>query len=215
VSTEQTLIELDRWMGDAVARVHRAVRNLQEVSPGFSSSTPGNGSPGGGSGGGGSSSSIVARLAFGSSDDLSRSISDDAAVHALERLRALVREMTPLVRETRDICQRWGYSAAGEYETGPRRQPSMPSTETEQARAKWCRSCARLQHMVPVGEKGRRSLCRWCADFEDAEKVLPPLSLLDLRHRGGRISTALVQRELRADRGAVAVKPKSRKKKRR
>ena len=210
MSTEQTLIELNTWMGDAVARVHRAVRNMREVSPGFSSSTPGNGDPPGGGGGGGTTS-IVARLAFGGSVDLDRSIAQDDAVRDMERLRSITKDLKPLVREARDICQRWGYSTAGEYEFGERRQPSIPSTESEVHKAKWCRSCARLHTAVPVGDKGRRGLCRWCADFEDAEKVLPPLSLLDLRHRGGRITTALVQRELKAERPAA----KSRKKRRR
>jgi hypothetical protein len=212
VSTERTLVELNTWMGDAVARVHRAVRNMREVSPGFASSTPGNGSPGGGSGGG--STSTVERLAFAGSDDLGRSVHDDDSVRDLARLRQVVKDLTPLVRETRDICQRWGYSTAGEYELGERRQPSHASAGPDVGRTKWCRSCARLHTMVPVGDKGRRGLCRWCADFEDAEKVLPPLALLDLRHRGGRITTALVQRELKTERQAAGM-PKARKKRRR
>lgn len=213
MSTEQTLIELNTWMGDAVARVHRAVRNMREVSPGFSSSTPGNGDPPGGSGGGGTTS-IVARLAFAGSDDLGRSISNDDAVRDMDRLRSITKDLTPLVREARDICQRWGYSTAGEYEFGERRQPSHASTESDVHKAKWCRSCARLHTMVPVGDKGRRGLCRWCADFEDAEKVLPPLALLDLRQRGGRMSEALVRRELKNERQAAG-QPKPRKKRRR
>lgn len=45
------LIEFESLLHDATQRVGRAVRNLEQESGGYSSTTPGNGSPGGGKGG--------------------------------------------------------------------------------------------------------------------------------------------------------------------
>ena len=107
MNTERTLEQLHEWMGDVTSRVHRAVLNLNEVTPGFSANTPGNGDVGGGSGSG---TSITERLAL--NDDLAK----DHALQDLNRLKDVTRQMTPLVREARDIVQRWGYTTAGEYE---------------------------------------------------------------------------------------------------
>lgn len=186
-----TLIELNRWMGDVAAHAHRATRNLRDTAPGFPTTTPGNGAPGGGSG---PTGSIVERLAI-EGDGLNA----DDSLTAAQRLKQLTRQLEPLIRETRDLCLRYGYSAAGEYENNPRR----PTPATEAPDGKWCQSCARLQTMEPVGDKGRRNLCRWCADFQDAERILPPLTVLDHRHRGGRMSAVFVQRELRVAKAAT------------
>jgi hypothetical protein len=205
MSTENTLVLLNEWMGDAAGHVHRAVRNMREVQPGFPASTPGNGDPGGGSGGG--ANSIVERLAF--------TLGRDDAIDDLERLDRIVRALYPLVRGARDICQRWGYSTSGEFVSGGRTRQAR-ATEGEFNRAQWCTSCERLRLAEPVGAKGRRGLCRWCADFEDAENMPPPLALLDLRHRGGRITRAAVEQEKRkATAAAATVGPRPRKKKRR
>ena len=207
MSITEDFARLTEWMGDASARVHRAVRNMREVSPGFPSSTPGNGSPGGGRWTPGADT-IVERLAM--SGEHVGTIDRDDALADLRRLEDIARQMRPLVREARDICMRWGYSTAGEFHVGERRQPGRP-TEGDTNAAKWCTSCARLQKAEPVGDKGRRGLCRWCADFEDAERTLPPLALLDLRHRGARITSAVVA-QLKKE-GQVA--PRPRKKRRR
>lgn len=45
------LIELESLLHDATQRAGRAVRNMEQESGGYSSTTPGNGSPGGGKGG--------------------------------------------------------------------------------------------------------------------------------------------------------------------
>jgi hypothetical protein len=206
MSTEDTMVVLHEWMADVVGHVHRAVRNMQEVSPGFSSSTPGNGDPGGGSGGG--STSIVERLV------LDRTLARDDAVRDMDRLREVSRLLQPLVRDARDICQRWGYSTGGEFTPGARARQARP-TEGEFNRAQWCTSCERLRLAEPIGAKGRRGLCRWCADFEDAEGMPPPLTLLDLRHRGGRITRAAVDQEKRKAAAGATTGPRPRKKKRR
>lgn len=203
MNTERTLEQLHEWMGDVTSRVHRAVINLNEVTPGFSANTPGNGDVGGGSGSG---TSITERLAL--NDDLAK----DHALQDLNRLKDVTRQMTPLVREARDIVQRWGYTTAGEYEPSPRLRSARP-TEGDTNRAKWCTSCARLSKAEPVGDRGRRGMCDWCASFEDKERILPPLALLDMRHRGSRITPALVERLRREER--IAPKPKKNRPKRR
>ena len=69
----------------------------------------------------------------------------------------------------------------------------------------WCSSCWRdNRHCEPVtrrtttdGTVGAplvRGLCRWCADFRRAEKMLPPVPLLELRHRGVRITEGQVRK---------------------
>ena len=206
MSTERTLEQLHAWMGDVVARMHRATRNMREVSPGFSAKTPCNGDPGGGGGGG--STSIVERLV------LEGEVINDQAGLDLARLDDIARQLRPLVSEARDICFRWGYSTAGEFDPAPTPRPGKP-TEGEANRARWCTSCSRLQKAEPVGEKGRRGLCRWCADFQDAEGQLPPLALLDVRHRGARITTATVDRLKREGQIETAPKPKKPRPKRR
>ncbi len=207
MSISEDIVKLTEWMGDASTRVHRAVRNMREVQPGFPTSTPGNGSPGGGRWTPGADT-IVERLAL--PGDRVGTIGRDAAVADLDRLHDIARQLRPLVREARDICVRWGYSTAGEFHLGERRQPGRP-TEGETNAAKWCTSCARLSKAEPVGDKGRRGLCRWCADYQDAEGAMPPEALLDLRHRGARITTAVVEK-LKKE-GHIA--PRPRKKRRR
>lgn len=206
MSTERTLEQLHVWMGESVARVHRAVRNMREVSPGFPEKTPGNGDPPGGSGG--VSTTLAERMAVAG-----RSITNDDALADRARLDDLTRQMRPLISEARDIVLRWGYTTAGEFDPSQRRRPGRP-TEGESNRDRWCRSCERLEKAEPIGEKGRRGLCRWCADFEDSEKILPPLALLDMRHRGERITTAAVARLKREGQIAKPARP-ARKKRRR
>lgn len=58
----------------------------------------------------------------------------------------------------------------------------------------WCRSCIRDNaYCEPAGDRG---LCRWCRSFERKHGTLPPRRLLARRHRGQRISTGDVEREL-------------------
>jgi hypothetical protein len=206
VSTERTLEQLHVWMGESVSRVHRAVRNMREVSPGFPEKTPGNGDPPGGSGG--VSTTLAERMAVAG-----RSITNDDALADRARLDDLTRQMRPLISEARDIVLRWGYTTAGEFDPSQQRRPGRP-TEGESNRDRWCRSCERLEKAEPIGDKGRRGLCRWCADFEDAEKMLPPLALLDMRHRGERITTAAVARLKREGQITKPARP-ARKKRRR
>lgn len=51
MKVEQQLIEYEAMLHESVHRVGRAVRNMRQEMGGFSSTTPGNGSPGGGKGG--------------------------------------------------------------------------------------------------------------------------------------------------------------------
>lgn len=61
----------------------------------------------------------------------------------------------------------------------------------------WCRSCIRdHSHLEPVWDGRYVDLCRWCAEFRNAEGTDPPVPLLRARHDGRRITTAMVDAEL-------------------
>lgn len=61
----------------------------------------------------------------------------------------------------------------------------------------WCRSCHRdNQHCEPVSDR-YHGLCRWCGDYKGAEGGLPPLPILRARHRGERITQAMVKQYTR------------------
>lgn len=66
----------------------------------------------------------------------------------------------------------------------------------------WCRSCWRDEQTCapvetkPDGSWWYRDLCRWCGAFNAEHGQYPPLSLLQKRHRGYRISQADIDRAL-------------------
>lgn len=185
----RTVVDMNARLADAAGRIHPTLRNLRELQPGYPATTPGNGSPGGGTGG--HSASIVERLAG--------TIDDDDAYRDLARIRALIRDLEPRVRELHALCLRWGYRTAGEAHYG---NPTPPrrSTEHDSNRERWCTSHERIHVAEPVGTHGREGLCRWCYEFKQSEGVLPPLELVDARSRGIKITDAVV-------RAALAVAP--------
>lgn len=184
VAVEDQVDDLCKWLSDARAKTFPAFRNLREIQPGFSSTTPGNGDPGGGSGGHGPS--IVERLV----DDDGNMRPDDAATD-LASATLLLRRMKTDIRDYRDIMQRWGYSTAGEHHVGERVQPGRP-TEGSANREQYCSHHEKYNIAEPIGAKGRGGLCGWCYSWQAAEGELPPGNLIDARSRGMRITTAMV-----------------------
>lgn len=88
---------------------------------------------------------------------------------------------------------------------------SVPDRETVGVDGKplWCRHCLTHGHRSPCDiRRPNMSLCRWCADWQLAQKTLPTAELLDVHHRGGRITDAMIQRSTRT----VTPKGKSKKK---
>jgi hypothetical protein len=196
-------VEIERlavWLSDAAADAHRALRNMREAGPGFPSSTPGSGSVGGGHGGG---ESIVERLA------LAGELAVDQAMVDADELRRLVGEIRPRVDRLRTITGRWGFAVPGEWEPRRRPRPGKP-TEHESNAERWCRSHERIGVAEPVRARG---LCRWCAEFEAAQQMLPPLGVLEAHARGQRITTALIEQFRVAE--TPPRKSRSRKKRRR
>lgn len=177
-------------MTEASRRIFTAMRNLREVQPGFSSTTPGNGSPGGGSGG---STSITERLAGLDQMDGRREetgIGTDDALRDKTELERDIAQLERLSRRVYDRTIRWGYATAGEFANDHTPAPNWRAgEEPEHNRRKWCTSCERLRRSEPVF---RGELCKWCYDFNAAEKELPPPEILDAKHRGVRITTAVL-----------------------
>jgi hypothetical protein len=174
------LIHATNWLQTATTHIHRAERNLKELSPGFPPTTPGNGEPGGGSTGHGDTT--VERGA-------EHHVTTDETLTALARLNQLSRQLQPIARDLHDLTVRWGYITAGEYTDKARHQPSIP--EPAHNAGRWCASCQRIGTAEPVT---RRNLCNWCAHFEDRFQVLPSPDLLDYHHRGNhKISTAAAE----------------------
>lgn len=95
-----------------------------------------------------------------------------------------------------------------------------PVTAADAAAAGWCKSCWRNdQQMVPVTPpegksrlKRYRDYCRWCGDFVGQHKIEPPLELLKVRHAGGRISEADVDKAIKAAKQAAMPKKAKRRK---
>jgi hypothetical protein len=124
---------------------------------------------------------------------LTDGIENDDALRDLARIRTLVRELSPKVSELRDLTSRWGYRTAGEYNPGAPSPRPAGDSEAASNRDRWCSSCERIKVAEPVGPKGRNGRCRWCDDFVNERGDLPPLSILDARHRGIRITEAMLR----------------------
>lgn len=59
----------------------------------------------------------------------------------------------------------------------------------------WCKSCERADHREPRDEG---ELCRWCADWKRNHGQLPWPELVDMHHRGKRITPARIAEVQRA-----------------
>jgi len=200
VSAAVEIERLAQWMMEAAAEAHRAVRNMREAGPGFPASTSGGGRIGGGSGSG---KSITERLA------LSGEVTTDEAIVDADELRRLVDEIRPRVDQLRTITSRWGFAVTGEWEAVRRPRRGKP-TESSVNAERWCTSHERIGVAEPVRARG---LCRWCAEFEAAQQMLPPLGVLEAHARGQRITTALIEQFRVVE--TPPKKPRNRKKKRR
>ena len=167
----------------AVTRLPAALRNLDACQPGFPATTPGNGSPGGSVGGNGSSRTETLAL---------RDVSHDTALADRAAVDKLVRRIAADTAVLSAITDRWGWQQAGEvdHSAAPRYAGQVPTTDV-----RWCVSCARVQHAETTW---RGDLCRWCDDFKRVEGQVPPTDLLDARHRGQRITAAMVRESLRS-----------------
>lgn len=94
-------------------------------------------------------------------------------------------------------------------------------TPAQVSAAGWCTSCWQDGNyhepvaMRPNGERRYRDSCVWCGEFIAANKIKPPLELIEARHRGQRITASLVAQALaNVDKGKAEAK-KQRKVKRR
>lgn len=196
-STEKLVVLTAELMADAAASVHRALRNLSDLEPGFGSTTPGNGSPGGGKGARVTEvtdregtdwvpvTSVEASVLSG------RLVDDDRALRAERQIARMAKLAHRAARELRDLCLTYDYPVGGEFG----RPRTGQATETVEQAEKWCTSCARLHR---AESRYRGELCRWCYDFTATEKIEPPLDILDAHHRGMRITTAMVAAAKRA-----------------
>lgn len=60
----------------------------------------------------------------------------------------------------------------------------------------WCSNHLRVEMCEP---RHRGDLCRWCYDFKAVHGKMPPMALLGLRHRYGRVSEEQVKDSLRRE----------------
>jgi hypothetical protein len=74
---------------------------------------------------------------------------------------------------------------------------ATPKQRSEAELEPRCRSCARLDVFEHVYRAGSE-LCRWCYDFNVLHRTEPPLELLDLHHRGARITSRMITDALAA-----------------
>lgn len=197
------------YLRDIIDGISPATRNLRENQPGYPATTPGNGSPGRGTS---HTTSITERLGLDAAEGLT-----DTAVTDLAQLEASIARIIPNHRALRDawtLVVKWNYLTAGTVNPGLLARTAA-ATEHADNEARWCRSCLRLQHCEPIGKDGRAGLCNWCYRFHLAEKMDPPLPILQLRHQGRRISEAAVKAAVREERkamGETPPKPKGKKK---
>ena len=96
-------------------------------------------------------------------------------------------------------------------------QPMKPEP-TDDLGDNWCASCVRdAGHLEPVALRPGTSIarkanrCRWCLEFEAAEKFLPPLNLLQAKHRGVRITEGMVEQARKAHRTSSPTRTAARK----
>lgn len=87
-----------------------------------------------------------------------------------------------------DVATRWG-------------QPAAEPVEADAPDDMWCRSCWRDdKHHEPISVGRYKAWCRFCGDWRAANKRLPPVEILEARHRGQRITTQMVDRALASQR---------------
>ncbi len=128
----------------------------------------------------------------------------DEAVIDEAALKRCVNLISREIVRLNGLISKYDYPVGGEYG-----DPRETSERWENKHAPdGCTSCGREGVIVftPVDKKHRAGLCSWCGDFQTREGYLPTVTLLLYHHdpQKGRISQALVERELRPAREAEA-----------
>lgn len=78
----------------------------------------------------------------------------------------------------------------------------------------WCVSCYRdNRHCEPAARGRYKGLCRWCGDWQKDYEDVPPLKIVEARHRGQRITTAMAEREVAVQRAERARQKAAKKRK--
>lgn len=109
-------------------------------------------------------------------------------------LRNLINTVARLYRET----HYWATCAADTR--NPPKRPDLKSAGIITTDPKWCTSCLRLNHCEP--RHGTHARCSWCSSFHATYNVDPPTQLLDAKHRGVRITEAMINKALKRERVA-------------
>lgn len=114
------------------------------------------------------------------------SLEPDVATVAATRLDKLLNQADNVMRDLLAMQDEWL----------PKQGADKPTEEGPGE--DWCRSCWRdNKHCEPACDR-YAGLCRWCGDFRAVHKTDPPMPILRARHRGERITTAMVDRYRRA-----------------
>lgn len=119
-----------------------------------------------------------------------RAIADDPAGEALAEFDELLHELEMVVRDLANLHDQWSPRGLrrGDDEAGPGED--------------WCVSCWRDNtHCEPVtlrkvgGSPYYAGRCKWCGDWRASHKNQdPPLAIIQARHRGERITSAMERR---------------------
>ncbi len=177
-ATPDQLREVATWLNNAADHLTKARRNLNEMLPGFKTSTPGaaptpngyppieyddNGKP-------------LATITLTIVEQLAGR--PDPARNALDRLTKLTSSIGPDAKEILSICRTWGMD--------PARLEFDLETETE-----YCSNHLRID-LFEVRYRG--PLCRWCYDIRSEYGYTPGVELMELRHRTGKRLTETIYR---------------------
>ncbi len=208
-SIEQQVIAAEKDIAESRGWIFRAARNLRELQPGFSSTTPGNGSPGGGSSV--TIGSSVERAALASTGE------PDPAVWALEQLTKVAARIAADAHFLRSLATTFGYPTPGDRDPNPANRGR--ATESVSNAMRWCWNCERLRDdegrahaclvyrtvevakPAPAGNNTAKALepvtiglCRFCYDHRDPITNDPPeLHLVELHHNGWTVTTAIAK----------------------
>ena len=115
-------------------------------------------------------------------------VSGDRAAADLRDVRRLVELHCRIVDQLHAVASR--------YPAHPEPRTDIEATPGED----WCRSCWRDgKYHEPIGQRANgqpyyRGLCRWCGQLaKTIGAALPPLDLVERKHRGERITDGMVE----------------------
>jgi hypothetical protein len=191
------LRELTERLLIAVRDLPRAVSNMREAAAGYPTSTPG-------------ANTATAAAATPEYDDAGEILPPvklttvernatqrDPARIARDRLERLVTELVGIpITELYSLTHRWAYDL------------TRPNLDPDDADHQWCVSCLRLDRCEPRATDQYKDRCRWCGDFRAAEGRDPSIDLLQKRHDGIRITSAMVTADRQRHRTTVRKKTK-------